>query len=98
MRPLTMHNPPPSRRAEPAQGDLYSPHPYGTYGPARPGRTRDSKALGHRSLIRPPWPGAATRDENRWARPSSALGAVEPVATRAIFVSVEVSRRDAAQV
>src|SRR5215217_7198825 len=31
-------------------------------------------------LIRPPWPGAATRDENRAARPSSAfLGAREPV-------------------
>jgi hypothetical protein len=30
--------------------------------------------------IRPPWPGAATRDENRAARPSSALlGATEPV-------------------
>src|SRR4029450_534331 len=33
----------------------------------------------------------ATRDENRWARPSLALGAAEPVATRTIFVSVEVS-------
>jgi hypothetical protein len=44
--------------------------------------------------LRPPWPGAATRDENRWARPSSALlGAAEPVATRAIFVSVEGSLR-----
>jgi hypothetical protein len=28
---------------------------------------------GHGSLIRPPWPGAATRDENRVARPSSAF-------------------------
>jgi hypothetical protein len=43
---------------------------------------------GCRTLIRPPWPWAATRDENRAARPSSALlGAAEPVATRAIFVS-----------
>jgi len=43
------------------------------------------QALG-RTLIRPPWPGAATRDENRVARPCSALlGAAEPVATRAIF-------------
>jgi hypothetical protein len=39
-------------------------------------------------LIRPPWPGAATRDENRVARPSSALlGAAEPVDTRAILLS-----------
>src|SRR5919197_4841889 len=37
-------------------------------------------AHGHRSLIRPAWLGAATRDENRVARPSSAfLGAREPV-------------------
>src|SRR5512132_3458960 len=37
-------------------------------------------ALGRRSLIRPAWLGAATRDENRVARPSSALlGAAEPV-------------------
>src|SRR5215217_343861 len=51
------------------------------------------QALG-RTLIRSPWPGAATRDENRAARPSSALlGATEPVATRAIFLSVGVSRR-----
>jgi hypothetical protein len=65
-----------------------SPCPCGTYGVARPGRTLDSTALRRRSLIRPPWPGAATRDENRAARPSSALlGAAEPVATRAIFVS-----------
>src|SRR5215211_168450 len=43
-------------------------------------RSRISTALVRRSLIRPPWPVAATRDENRWARPSSAfLGAREPV-------------------
>jgi hypothetical protein len=54
----------------------------------RPGNTPVRTALSPRYLIRPPWPGAATRDENRAARPSSALlGAAEPVATRAIFVS-----------
>jgi hypothetical protein len=57
-----------------------SPHPYAIHGSARPAKRPDSTALGRPSLIRPPWPGAATRDENRWARPSSAfLGAREPV-------------------
>ena len=57
-----------------------SPHPYGIYGTTRPGMMLAGTALGRRSLIRPPWPGAATRDENRVARLSSALlGAAEPV-------------------
>jgi hypothetical protein len=56
-----------SRRLEAAvqQEDRSSPHPCGPYGSARPARMRDSMAVGHRSLIRPPWPVAATRDENR---------------------------------
>src|SRR5215218_8166636 len=45
-----------------------------------PGKTAVRTALSPRYLIRPPWLGAATRDENRVARPSSAfLGAREPV-------------------
>jgi hypothetical protein len=63
-----------------------SPHPCATYGVAGPAEMLDSMALSRPSLIRPPWLGAATRDENRWARPSSALGAAEPVGTRTIFV------------
>jgi hypothetical protein len=30
-------------------------------------KTQGRTALSPRLLIRPPWPGAATRDENRWA-------------------------------
>src|SRR5215217_6012452 len=40
---------------------------------------RDSTAPSRRSLIRPPWPGVATRDENRVARPSSALVRQSPL-------------------
>src|SRR5215207_2380755 len=41
-----------------------------------PGKIAVRMALSRGLLIRPPWPGAATRDENRVARPSSAfLGA-----------------------
>ena len=56
-----------SRRAAVGQRSRVrgSPHPHGIHGSARPGRTLDSTAVGCRSLIRPPWPGAATRDENR---------------------------------
>src|SRR5829696_4360618 len=50
-----------------------SPHPCAIDGSARPAERPASTALSRRSLIRPPWPGAATRDENRAARPSSAL-------------------------
>src|SRR5512132_1701455 len=55
-------------------------HPFAPDGRQRPGETPVRTAVSPRLLIRPPWPGAATRDENRWARPSSALlGAAEPV-------------------
>jgi hypothetical protein len=40
-------------------------HPFTPYGRARPGKTPVRTALSPRYLIRPPWPGAATRDENR---------------------------------
>src|SRR5215203_4137493 len=63
-----------------AAGDRGSPHPCRAYGVARPAQRPDSTALGRRPLIRPSWPGAATRDENRVARLSSAfLGVREPV-------------------
>src|SRR5215207_8932756 len=43
-------------------------------------RTAEAYPKLNKLPIRPPWPGAATRDENRVARPSSAfLGAREPV-------------------
>jgi hypothetical protein len=46
----------------------------------RPAETAIRTALSPRYLIRPAWPVAATMDENRCARPSSALlGASEPV-------------------
>jgi hypothetical protein len=56
-----------------------SPHPCGIYGWARPATRLDSAALSRRYLIRPSWPGAATRDENRVARPSSALVRQSPL-------------------
>src|SRR5918993_5568042 len=53
---------------------------FGLYGRRRPAETVVRTAVPCILLIRPPWPGAATRDENRVARPSSALlGATEPV-------------------
>ena len=55
-----------SPKAAAQQRDAGSPHPCRTYGVARPAQRLDSMALGCRSLIRPPWPWAATRDENRW--------------------------------
>jgi hypothetical protein len=54
------HLPPGARRRTAS-----SPHPRRTYGAARSGETLASMALSRRSLIRPPWPWAATRDENR---------------------------------
>jgi len=48
-------------------------HPFAPDARERPGKTPVRTALSPRYLIRPPWPGAATRDENRWARPSSAF-------------------------
>jgi hypothetical protein len=83
------HGAGPAQKAGPGPRD--SPHPCGVHGSARPARIRDSTAPSRRSLIRPAWPGAATRDENRWARPSSALGAAEPVGTRAIYFSDEAA-------
>src|SRR5829696_2717256 len=50
-----------------------SPHPCAIDGSARPAERPVSTAVSRRSLIRPPWPMAATRDENRAARLSSAL-------------------------
>jgi hypothetical protein len=64
-----------------------SPHPCRTYGVARPAARLVSMALGCRSLIRPPWPGAATRDENRACPAKLGSRAAEPVGTWAIFVS-----------
>src|SRR5215207_5712860 len=40
-------------------------HPFAPYGRQRPGETPLRTALSPRYLIRPPWPWAATRDENR---------------------------------
>src|SRR5918993_5945583 len=55
-------------------------HYFAPDGRARPAKTQGCIAVSPRLLIRPAWPGAATRDENRGARPSSAfLGAREPV-------------------
>jgi hypothetical protein len=45
-------------------------HPLAPYGRQRPGETPLRTALSPRYLIRPPWPGAATRDENRTACPA----------------------------
>src|SRR5215207_3320269 len=52
---------------------LLRTHPFAPDARQRPGKTPVRTALSPRYLIRPPWPRAATRDENRAARLSSAL-------------------------
>jgi hypothetical protein len=52
------HRPDSSRTAS-------SPHPCALHGSAPAAQRRVSIAPSRPSLIRPPWPGAATRDENR---------------------------------
>jgi hypothetical protein len=46
--------------------------------------------------LRPPWPGAATRDENRGTPGQARLSVLQSPLVRAIFVSVEVSCGDVA--
>jgi hypothetical protein len=75
-----------AQKAGPGPRD--SPHLCRTYGVARPAERPVSTAVDRRSLIRPPWPGPPRGMRiGQHARPSSALGAAEPVGTRAIFVS-----------
>src|SRR5918993_80343 len=72
---------------------------FGLYGRRRPARTAVRTAVPCTLLIRPPWPGAATRDENRVGplpspRPRPPHHPRTPRGmTRAIFVSVEGSLR-----
>jgi hypothetical protein len=68
-------------------------HPFAPDARRRPGKTAVRTALSPRYLIRPPWPGAATRDENRACPAKLGSRAAETVGIRAIFVSVEGSLR-----
>src|SRR5215212_441201 len=62
-----------------ARGEIVRTHYFAPDGRAPPAKTQGCTAVSPRLLIRPPWPVAATRDENRACPAKLGSRAAEPV-------------------